>query len=309
MNKYKKNTFLVKIYKGELLHHYVYSRLSVIETDKELKEILKKLSKTEEQHAELWKEVLDIEHIHLQRTKATPTLALILFLRKIFGLTLLINLIEYGERDLYNKLKYVIKENAFSEKEKKIISKIEQDEIENEKPVEDKILKMSPVLNNIRDIIFGMNDGLVEVVAAVAGLGSALHYANYILLGGLIIALSGTMSMAGGAFLSTEYEKNLNIKKGSDKPKSSAMYVGLAYILGSLFPLSPFIFGIGGYLGIAISLIVTAIVLSIVASIISIISNKSISKSVTKTLIISMGAATVTIILGYYARVFLHITI
>ncbi|ASI14062.1 VIT family transporter [Candidatus Mancarchaeum acidiphilum] len=309
MNEYKKNAFLVKIYKGELMHHYVYSRLSVMETDKELKEILKKLSKTEEQHAELWKEVLDIEHIHLRKTKATPTLALILFLRKIFGLTLLINLIEYGERDLYSKLKYIIKENNFSEKEKKIIGKIEEDERENEKPIEDKILKMSPVLNNIRDIIFGMNDGLVEVTAAVAGLGSALYYANYILLGGFIIALSGTMSMAGGAFLSTEYEKNLNIKKDDNKPKSSAMYVGLAYILGSLFPLSPFIFGINGYFGIAISLIITAIVLSIVASIISIISNKSISKSVTKTLIISMGAATVTIILGYYARVFLHITI
>ncbi len=309
MNVYKKNAFLVKIYKGELMHHYIYSRLSVTETDKELKEILKKLSKTEEEHAELWKEVLDIEHIHLPKTKAKPTLALILFLRKIFGLTMLINIIEYGERDLYSKLEYVIKENTFSEKEKEIIKRIEEDELKNEKPVEDKILKMSPVLNNIRDIIFGMNDGLVEVVAAVAGLGSALHYANYILLGGFIIALSGTMSMAGGAFLSTEYEKNLNIRKSGNKPKSSAMYVGLAYILGSIFPLSPFIFGINGYFGIAISLIVTAIVLSIVASIISIISNKSISKSITKTLIISMGAAAVTIILGYYARVFLHITI
>ncbi len=310
MKQYSKKYFyLLKIYRGELLHHYIYAELSKSEKDKEIKDILEKLAKAEEKHADLWKKILHIEEIHLRKTKAKPMLFFIKLIRRVLGLTLLISIIERGERQLYNKMDYIISVGGFSKLEKGIISEIKKDEMKNEKPLEDKILYYNSVLDNIRDIIFGMNDGLVEVVAAVAGLGSALYYANYILLGGIIIALSGTMSMAGGAFLSTEYEKNINIKKDGKKPKSSAMYVGLAYIFGAMFPLLPFIFGISGYLGVAISLVITAIVLSIVASIISVISDKSIPKSIMKTLLISMGAAAVTIILGYYARVFLHIAI
>ncbi len=93
------------------------------------------------------------------------------------------------------------------------------------------------------------------------------------------------------------------------KPRKSAMYMGVFYIVGSSVPLMPFIFGASGIYAIITSIILTSISLSIVSIIIALISDTSISKRVTKTLILSIGAAAVTITLGTIARSVFHLGI
>ena len=49
MKQYSKKYFyLLKIYRGELLHHYIYAELSKSEKDKEIKDILEKLARNYE---------------------------------------------------------------------------------------------------------------------------------------------------------------------------------------------------------------------------------------------------------------------
>ena len=308
--KDRKNTYLVELYKIERMHHIIFSDLAKREKNKELKGILERLSATENKHAKMWAKILEISRIKVPRRTSKFFVFAILLLRHLLGLVLAVKAAERFETQLDKKIVEVERYGGLEPHEKEIIKEIIKDELKNEAPLKVKILAYNQVLNNIRDIIIGMNDGLVEVLAAVSGLGAALHTPVLILVGGIIIALSGTLSMTGSAFISTSYEINVNSKSGKKRSaKSSAFYVGGAYVIGAIVPLIPFAFGAGGYYGIAISIMLTAAVLSIVASLVALVSGISIKSNILKTLFISIGSAFVTIALGAYARSVLHITI
>jgi VIT1/CCC1 family predicted Fe2+/Mn2+ transporter len=216
---------------------------------------------------------------------------------------------EYEEVSLERELDYNLSELELSQKEKDVIKKIKKSESEKEDPLKDRLLKYSPMLNNIRSIILGMNDGLVEILGAVAGFAVALRQPLLVLVAGMIVAIAGTLSMAGGSYLSIEYEKSVYKTKTTDSAKASAFYTGLAYIIGSAFPLVPFVLGFSGYYAILLSIIITAIVLTFVSILISIVSDTSIKRRILRTLIISLGIVMVTMALGFYARNVLHINI
>ena len=67
--------------------------------------------------------------------------------------------------------------------------------------------RISPI--NMRELVFGFNDGLVSTFAFVAGLfGAGLHN-TMILLVGIISAFSAALSMGFGAWLSTKSENEM----------------------------------------------------------------------------------------------------
>jgi len=310
LTKNKKRTYLIGLYKTERMHHIIFNDLARRETNKDLKKVLRLLSVTEKKHARMWAEILEVSNIKIPLRTSKFFIFMILLLRRLLGLVLAVKAMEVFETQLDRKIFEVERNAELSQKEKSIIGRIIKDELKNETPLKEKIIDYNPILKNIRDIIIGMNDGLVEVLAAVSGLGAALQMPLLILVGGLIIALSGTLSMAGSAYLSTSYDIKVNAASKTHRNATmSAFYVGGAYVLGAVAPLLPFIFGLGGYYGIAIAIILTAIVLSIVASLIAIVSGVSIKSNIAKTLIISIGSAFITITLGAFARSILHITI
>ena len=294
-----------KLYHAEHFHSKVLTRLAAIERRGELRKLLLELSSEEEKHARSWMEVSGkIEK--LSGGNGGIRADFLLLIRRIFGLELAIKIMEYREGLLKKRL---VERGVH----RKSVQAILKDEAKLEEKLESKILSYSPVLSNIRDVVFGMNDGLVEILAAVAGIGAALQQPLLIIVAGLIVAISGTLSMAGGAYLSTEYGNVINEKKDevykNTSPKMSAAYVGFSYILGAIFPLLPFIFGATGYVAIGLSILVTAIVLTIVSSIISVVSDTPVLERIAKTLLITLGISAITIMLGIYTRTYLHLSI
>ncbi|MGC8652230.1 MAG: VIT1/CCC1 transporter family protein [Candidatus Micrarchaeia archaeon] len=309
-NEGRKRAYLVGLYKMERMHHIIFRDLAKREKNGELKSILEKLATTEGKHARMWAKILEISNIRIPKTTSKFFVFMILLIRHLLGLVLAVKAAESFETQLDRKIMEVEEHGELLPHEKAIIREIIKDELRNETPLKMKIVAYNQVLRNIRDIIIGMNDGLVEVLAAVSGLGAALHEPLLVLVGGVIIALSGTLSMTGSAFLSTSYEINVNAKGTAKRSaKASAFYVGVAYAIGAAVPLIPFALGAGGYYGIAISIILTATVLSVVASLVALVSSISIKRNIAKTLAISIGSAFITIALGAYARSVLHITI
>jgi VIT1/CCC1 family predicted Fe2+/Mn2+ transporter len=73
----------------------------------------------------------------------------------------------------------------------------------------------------IRDVIFGANDGLVSILALVAGVYGALTASHPILIAGIAGAVAGAISMGAGAYLSAKSEKEVtereNERKGTKK--------------------------------------------------------------------------------------------
>jgi len=95
----------------------------------------------------------------------------------------------------------------FSSEEKQRLKDIMVDEAVHEK-----------VLGNVEaksvgDFVYGISDGLVEVLAAVSGLSGAISSPLFVAVGGLIVGVSGTLSMAIGAYLSTKSEKDVKIQE------------------------------------------------------------------------------------------------
>jgi VIT1/CCC1 family predicted Fe2+/Mn2+ transporter len=76
----------------------------------------------------------------------------------------------------------------------------------------------------VRDVIFGANDGLVSILALVAGVYGAITESYPILIAGIAGAVAGAISMGAGAYLSSKSEKEVtereSEKKGTRKKRT-----------------------------------------------------------------------------------------
>jgi VIT1/CCC1 family predicted Fe2+/Mn2+ transporter len=69
----------------------------------------------------------------------------------------------------------------------------------------------------VRDVIFGANDGLVSILALVAGVYGAITESHPILIAGIAGAVAGAISMGAGAYLSSKSEKEITEKESDRK--------------------------------------------------------------------------------------------
>jgi VIT1/CCC1 family predicted Fe2+/Mn2+ transporter len=69
----------------------------------------------------------------------------------------------------------------------------------------------------VRDVIFGANDGLVSILALVAGVYGAITESHPILIAGIAGAVAGAVSMGAGSYLSAKSEKEVTEKESDRK--------------------------------------------------------------------------------------------
>jgi predicted membrane protein (TIGR00267 family) len=66
------------------------------------------------------------------------------------------------------------------------------------------------LLERIREVVFGMQDGLISTVALVSSVAAATTERYIVIVAGLTTALAGMISMATGSYLSSKAEKELH---------------------------------------------------------------------------------------------------
>jgi VIT1/CCC1 family predicted Fe2+/Mn2+ transporter len=69
----------------------------------------------------------------------------------------------------------------------------------------------------VRDVVFGANDGLVSILALVAGVFSATTESQVVLIAGIAGAIAGTVSMGAGAYVSSKSEQEVTKKEQERK--------------------------------------------------------------------------------------------
>jgi VIT1/CCC1 family predicted Fe2+/Mn2+ transporter/rubrerythrin len=69
----------------------------------------------------------------------------------------------------------------------------------------------------VRDLIFGANDGLVSILALVAGVYGAVTESHLILIAGAAGAIAGAISMGAGSYLSSKSEKEVTERESERK--------------------------------------------------------------------------------------------
>jgi VIT1/CCC1 family predicted Fe2+/Mn2+ transporter len=85
-------------------------------------------------------------------------------------------------------------------------------------------------------IVLGVNDALVELTGALAGLTFALGDGKIIAITGIIIGFAAALSMSASEYLSSREES-----KRKSTPTKNAFYTGLAYLLTVLILVLPYI--------------------------------------------------------------------
>ena len=220
--KRRDRKLLVKLQKRKLAVYAVYSQLSKKIKDKETIKEIKPIARQK------LKDYHTLKSITSQKVKPNDLLiSYYLLISKLFGIAFSLKLMERNES------KYV--RYVFKVSNSKPVGSMKEYGKEYEKllgKISDSRIKYAGA------IVLGLNDALVELTGALAGLTFALQNTRLVAVTGLITGFAASLSMAASGYLSfKEYDRG----KGTDiNPLTSAVYTGVAYILTVLLLVLPY---------------------------------------------------------------------
>jgi VIT1/CCC1 family predicted Fe2+/Mn2+ transporter len=206
---------------------------------------------------------------------------------KILGLNFGLKLMERGEKNAQSNYEILKKEAPEAKKiikeeeghEKKIIEFLNEDK-----------------LKYASSAVLGINDAIVEITGALAGITFALRDAKIIAMTGVITGIAASLSMAASEYLSKRSE-------GVKNPFKPAFYTGGGYFLTIIFLILPFLFLQDVYLSIALTLISAVIIIFLFTYYISTAKEYSFKKRFFEMFLISMGVAAVSFGIGLLVRI------
>ena len=273
----------------EITEHHIYKNLAKSIKDPENSKILRQIADDELRHYEDWKKYTqrDVKPNQWDIFKYT-------FISRFFGFTFGIKLMERGEEKAqgnYAELKGKIPE-------------IDQ-WIHDEEVHEQKLLGMldEERLRYAGSVVLGLNDALVELTGALAGLTLALQNVKLIALSGLITGIAASLSMAASEYLSTRSED-------TDKhPVRAAIYTGIAYIITVTLLVLPYLIFQNYILDLIITLTIGVLIIAVFNYYISVAKDESFKKSFLEMAGLSLGVALFSFIIGYFIRQWLGVEI
>lgn len=280
---------LVAAQMNEITEYHIYSRLAKKIKSRENSRILMKIAEDERKHHDFWKEYT--------KREAKPRkwkIFTFFWVSRIFGLTFGIKLMERGEEQAqinYEKITRAIPEASHiveeeDAHEKELISLIEEER-----------------LNYVGSIVLGLNDALVELTGALAGLTFALQNTRLIALAGLITGVAASFSMAASEYLSTKSEGE------GEKALKSALYTGIAYITTVLLLILPYLLLTNYLLCLLLTLTAALLIILFFNFYISIAKDYSFKKRFFEMAGLSLGVAVFTFGIGYLIRILLGIEV
>lgn len=276
----------------EITEHYFYKELSKRVKGKN-RGVLEKISFDELRHYNIIKSFTNLE---LKENKFFIFKNLIL--TKIFGLTFAIKLMENGEERAQKNYENLI--NNFEENEKEIFKKVLSDENNHENELlglldEEKV-------NFIGSIVLGINDALIELTGALAGLTFTLKNSSLIFVVGFITGFAASLSMASSEYLSKKAEKDESALKAS-------IYTGITYIITVIFLIYPYLIFKNYSFAFILTLIMALIVIFITSFFISTVKDLPFKNRFIEMAVLSLGIAFVSFIFGYLLRILFKVEV
>lgn len=222
----KRNIFFMTIklflknWKEEKDSAFFYAQVALFEKDDKKRQVFQKVSQIEEDHARFWEEKLrecNVEPTYIPSLRIRVFLSLI----KTFGQSMLLAILERNKRakiQLYFDQLEAFEHDALQQDVKNLFQ-IEKSHATVLNCLSGKDL--SPFegegwhsgQTGIRDIIFGMNDGLLSTFSLIAGMAGGAASSATVLLAGMAGAIAGAISMAAGAFVSVRAEREVMEKQ------------------------------------------------------------------------------------------------
>ena len=247
--------------RDELTDMVFYARLAPTIKDEQFNQNLMRLSVIEKKHSDFWRASLEENGIATKKIRPKKfKIAIMLILRWFIGSNLAIKLVEYGEVGSILKYSEYMESADETPAFKDKLGKIIRDEMEHEETFKSELTRIEDKLERNRNVIYSMSDGLVEVLAALAGLSAVISDHIYVAISGMVVGLGGAMSMTLGAYLSKKNEVDYSItqmkknhgnhdgkieKSELSKLKSSTSkttrVTAFSYVIGAAVPIIPFV--------------------------------------------------------------------
>jgi VIT1/CCC1 family predicted Fe2+/Mn2+ transporter len=273
---------LLQLQQNEITEHFIYKNISKLTKNRENSGILAKIADDELKHYQRWK--------HYTNKDVKPVRYKIWFytvISWILGFTFAIKLMENEEekgKDIYHLLSETIEE----------ANQILQDESEHE-------IALIAMLDEERlryagSVILGLNDALVELTGALAGLTLALQNTRLIALTGSITGVAAALSMAASEYLSTKTEET------SKTPFKASFYTGIAYLCTVLILIMPYLLFSNYFLCLGVTLMLAVIIIAAFNFYISVARDLSFSRRFWEMTLLSFSVATLSFAISYLLK-------
>jgi VIT1/CCC1 family predicted Fe2+/Mn2+ transporter len=288
MDKEVKRTILTA-QRNEITEHFIYEKLSRSIKDPHNRKILERISRDELAHHDFWKKYTH-EDVKPNKLKIWGYF----LISRVFGITFGIKLMERGEEKAqatYEKI------SRFVPDAKSVV----KDEDEHEKQLIDLIDEER--LRYVGSMVLGLNDALVELTGALAGLTLALQNTRLIAMTGLITGIAGSLSMAASEYLSAKSEA------GAKNPFKSSVYTGSAYVLTVLFLIFPYLLFMNFYFCLGFTILNAVMVIFVFTFYVSVAKDISFRNRFSEMTLISLGIAALTFGIGFLVRIFLNVEV
>ncbi|NJM15940.1 MAG: rubrerythrin family protein [Bacteroidales bacterium] len=277
---------------NEITEYYIYLKLAAQQNNVHNAEILRQIAEDEKAHAKFWQQYtgVNVKPIKWKILKYY-------WLAKVFGLTFGIKLMEQGESNAqvsYNEIATELPE----------AKKIAEDEDSHEKALIELIKEDK--LKYIGSIVLGLNDALVELTGALAGLSLALQNTRLVAVAGLITGIAASLSMAASEYLSTKSEV---VTEDSPNPVRSSIYTGIAYVVTVVLLIMPYFIFANYFVCLAFTITIALTIIFVFNYYISVAKGLNFISRFLEMAGLSLGVAALTFGIGLVIRKFIGIDI
>jgi len=274
---------------NEITEYHIYRRIAATLPNEDNRQIMEQIAEGELGHYQEWK-----KYTGQDVGPHWGEIWFYTFISRLFGFTFGLKLMEQGEESAqvyYAEIAKVIPDAA----------RIHADEEAHE----DKLLDMldEEHLRYAGSVVLGLNDALVELTGALAGLTLALQNVQLIALSGLITGIAASLSMAASEYLSTRSEAT------GKHPVRAAVYTGIAYIITVALLILPYLLLHNEYLCLAISLATAVAIIAVFNYYITVAKGENFRRRFIEMAGLSLGVAALSFVIGYFIRIWLGVEV
>ena len=280
---------LLRYQRNEITEYHIYTQLALTMTSPENAAVLRRIAENEQQHYDIWK-------THTGQDVAPDRLKVrwYVMIARLFGLTFGVKLMEHGEEDAQET--YRLLREAVPE-----VDAILQDEERHEEELI--ALIDEERLQYMGSVVLGLNDALVELTGALAGLTFALQQTRLVALTGLITGIAAAFSMAASEYLSTKSEDT------SKNPVKASLYTGTAYILTVALLILPYLLLSNIFASLAVTLLLAVGIIGVFNYYIAVAKDLDFTKRFLEMTGLSFGVAVLSFGVGLLLRLFFGVDV
>jgi vacuolar iron transporter family protein len=277
--------------KNEITEYHVYSRLSRRVKNQANAKLLARIAEDEKSHYGFWKRLTG-KDIGPGRWKIFAYY----WLARLFGVTFGVKLMERGEAGAQAAYARVARTVP---RARSIMRDEERHEHALLAAFDEELLRY------VGSIVLGLNDALVELTGALAGLTFALRNTGLIALAGLVTGLAASLSMAASEYLSTKSEGET---EGKSALKSS-IYTGITYVVTVMILIAPYLLISSYVLCLAITLTLSVLIILAFTYYTSVAQDLPFSRRFLQMAGISLGVAVISFGIGTLIRLVLGVQV